>query len=84
MNYQSKYALWARVTLEGNISAVITCIQFSDTTQYKLEWFASGTKHSEWFFERELDEFAKGNQNLKCNLGAQPEYRSYPTSDGVK
>lgn len=71
--YQSKYALWARVTLEVNISAVITCIQFSDTTQYKLEWFAAGTKHSEWFFERELDEFTKGTQNLKCNLGTQAD-----------
>ena len=73
MNYQSKYALWARVTLEGNISAVITCIQFSDTTQYKLEWFASGTKRSEWFFERELDEFTQGSKNLKCNLVAQED-----------
>jgi len=73
MNYQSKYALWGRVTLEGNISAVITCIQFSDTTHYKLEWFAVGTKHSEWFFERELDDFTQGSKNLKCNLGAQAD-----------
>lgn len=61
MKFSSKYGLHDRITIAGDIRALVTAVQFSGGEPlYRLSWFAAGSNQTLWIGEAELEYFAKG------------------------
>lgn len=61
MNFESKFTIHQRVTIGGDIQALITAIQFqaNNFVLVKCEWLSAGCVNSAWFDEKQLEIFTE-------------------------
>lgn len=66
MVFESEFSIYQKITIAGDIQAIVTSIQFlaKNYVLIKCEWISAGNLNFAWFDEEQLKEFMKGK-----NLG---------------